>query len=125
LLDDCTDPYDSAAVKASMGSIFTIRLIKSKFVEFQQWAANHPEISIIGASDKGAQDYAHAHYHHPSLLLLGSEREGLPPGYLSLCSQIVRIPMEGACDSLNLSVAAGIILYEIYNQHRARRTAQL
>ncbi|HOE34591.1 MAG: RNA methyltransferase [Chloroflexi bacterium] len=122
LLDDCTDPYDAAAVKASMGSIFTIRLFKARLAEFQEWALSHPDVSIVGTSDKGAEDYASVRYAAPAVLLLGSEREGLPREYIALCRHIVRIPMEGACDSLNLSVAAGIILYEIYNQNRARRT---
>lgn len=124
LLDDCTDPYDAAAVKASMGSIFTVCLLKSRLQEFQTWAASRPEISVFGTSDKGAEDYTQARYSLPAVLLLGSERQGLPADYVSLCSQIVRIPMEGACDSLNLSVAAGIILYEIYNQIRGRKKRQ-
>jgi len=124
LLDDCTDPYDAAAVKASMGSIFTVRLMKSGFLDFQDWAVKHPEVAIFGTSDKGAEDYTSARYPLPALLLMGSERQGLPAEYLSLCRQTVRIPMEGACDSLNLSIAAGIILYEIYNQNRKRRNKQ-
>lgn len=121
LLDDCTDPYDPAAVKASLGSIFTVPLMKSRLPEFQNWSANHPEVSVFGSSDKGAEDYTRARYVLPALLLMGSERQGLPAEYLALCRQTVRIPMEGACDSLNLSVAAGIILYEIYYQTRKHR----
>ena len=49
---------------------------------------------------------------------MGSERQGLSDEYIQLCGKIVRIPMEGACDSLNLAVATGIILYQIYNQRR-------
>jgi len=125
LLDDCTDPYDAAAVKASMGSIFTVRLMKSRLSEFQTWALSRPDLSIFGSSDKGAEDYTLARYSLPALVLMGSERQGLPAEYLALCRQTVRIPMEGACDSLNLSIAAGIILYEIYNQNRKRRIEPL
>jgi len=124
LLDDCTDPYDAAAVKASMGSIFTVPLIKARLANFQAWAADHPGVAIYGTSDKGAEDYTQARYSLPALLLMGSERQGLPAEYLALCRQTVRIPMEGSCDSLNLSVAAGIILYEVYNQNRKHRIAE-
>ncbi|MFZ3070716.1 MAG: RNA methyltransferase [Anaerolineaceae bacterium] len=118
LLDDCTDPYDPAAVKASMGSIFTVRLIKSGFGQFKPWLDLQNSFAMIGSSDKASQDCFLATYPDTCLLLMGSERQGLPPEYLALCHQVVRIPMEGACDSLNLSVATGIILYQIYNQHR-------
>jgi hypothetical protein len=57
-----TEPFDfsvndAAAVKASMGSIFTVRLMKSRLSEFQTWALRCPDLSIFGSSDKGAEDY--------------------------------------------------------------------
>lgn len=122
LLDDCTDPYDPAAVKASMGSIFTVSLTKSKFESFLEWHNHHQEMSLVGTSDHATGDYALVEYPKTCLLLMGSEREGLPEKYMQLCEKIVRIPMEGACDSLNLAVATGIILYQIYNQRRITST---
>ena len=118
LLDDCTDPYDPAAVKASMGSIFTVGLAKAQFADFQAWLALYPELRLVGTSDHATQDYATVRYPQTCLLLMGSEREGLPEKYMQLCEMMVRIPMEGASDSLNLAVATGIILYQIYNQRR-------
>jgi len=76
LLDDCTDPYDPAAVKASMGSIFTVSLTKSKFEAFVEWHNYHQEMSLVGTSDHAAGDYALVEYPKTCLLLMGSEREG-------------------------------------------------
>ena len=118
LLDDCTDPYDPAAVKASMGSIFTVRLSKTHAETFRAWHAQHAEMKIVGTSDHADEDYAQTVYPQTCLLLMGSERQGLSDEYIQLCGKMVRIPMEGACDSLNLAVATGIILYQIYNQRR-------
>ena len=118
LLDDCTDPYDPASVKASMGSIFTVKLTKTHAEAFQPWHALHTEMNIVGTSDHAEEDYAQTAYPQTCLLLMGSERQGLPDEYIQLCAKMVRIPMEGACDSLNLAVATGIILYQIYNQRR-------
>ena len=118
LLDDCTDPYDPAAVKASMGSIFTVQLTKTHAEAFQAWHAEHEEMVIVGTSDHAEEDYAQTVYPQTCLLLMGSERQGLPDEYVQLCTKMVRIPMEGSCDSLNLAVATGIILYQIYNQRR-------
>ena len=51
-------------------------------------------------------------------MFLGCERKGLSPEELALCDQVVRIPMAGRCDSLNVAVAAGVLLYEAFNQQR-------
>ncbi|MGV8050347.1 MAG: TrmH family RNA methyltransferase [Anaerolineaceae bacterium] len=118
LLDHSTDPYDPVAVKASMGSIFTVPLVKTTFPQFSTWHQAHPELSLIGTSDKARKDCFTNAYPPTCLVLMGSEGKGLPSDYLELCQETVRIPMEGACDSLNLAVATGIILYQVYHQRR-------
>jgi len=122
LLDESTDPYDPAAVKASMGSIFTIPHFHADIAALKSFLTRNPNLEVIGTSDK-ASDSVFAAAFPPSLLvLLGSERQGLSEPYLSVCSQMLRIPMEGACDSLNISIAAGVILYQIYQyRHPERR----
>jgi tRNA G18 (ribose-2'-O)-methylase SpoU len=55
------------------------------------------------------------------VLLMGSERQGLPPACLEACDEVVSIAMAGRSDSLNLSIAAGVVLYEIYYQRHPRR----
>lgn len=120
LLDHSTDPYDPAAVKASMGAIFTIPVFKADLVEFGHFLQQNPALTTIGTSDKSKQDYFEFDFPDPLLLLMGSEREGLSFSYQQLCQSMISIPMEGDCDSLNLSVATGVMLYQVYNQHRKK-----
>jgi TrmH family RNA methyltransferase len=117
LLDQSTDPFDPTAVKASMGAIFSVKLIKADFKTFSSWQ-EQAHVPVIGTSDKAANDYMDLPYPNPCVLLMGSERQGLPQTYLDRCDQVVRIPMEGRTDSLNLAIATSIILYQIYNQRR-------
>ena len=117
LLPNSTDPYDPVAVKASMGSIFTTPIFKLNYAQLAQITRALDDLSVIGTSDKAEQNAFTYPYSDNTLLLIGSEREGLSAQLSALCHEMVRIPMIGACDSLNLSMATGIILYEIFNQH--------
>lgn len=122
LLDDPTDPYDPAAVKASMGSIFTIPHYRANFNDLKVFLANSPDLTVIGTSDKASSSAFEVTFPPTVLLLLGSERQGLSDQYVALCPRMLRIPMEGACDSLNISVAAGVMLYQIYqDRHKTKR----
>jgi RNA methyltransferase, TrmH family len=117
LLDHTTDPYDPAAVRASMGALFTQSLVKATYTEFETWKRRQ-NVPVIGTSDSAAQDYHAFRYPDMLVLLMGSERQGLQERYLALCDAVVSIPMLGASDSLNLAVATGVVLYEILNQRR-------
>ena len=123
LLDQSTDLYDPKAVKASMGAIFSLNLVKTDFQAFSTWL-NHQKVGLIGSSDKAALDYMDLDYPETCILLMGSERQGLPQYYLDACTQVVRIPMLGRSDSLNLAIATSIILYQIYNQKRRKPASQ-
>jgi RNA methyltransferase, TrmH family len=114
LLDECTDPYDPAALRASMGAAFSLGIVKASFIKFKAWVEK-TQVHVVGTSDKAKQDYVTAEYPTPLVLLMGSERQGLDPQHFELCEQVVSIPMNGRSDSLNLAVATGIMLYEIYN----------
>ncbi len=117
LLPNSTDPHDPAAVKASMGAIFTIPLYKLDYTQFISFIKGLNSFTILGTSDKARQNAFTYSYPNKILLLMGSEREGLSQELKDICDEMLRIPMLGECDSLNLSVATGIILYEIFNQH--------
>jgi len=117
LLGPCTDPYDPTAVKASMGSIFSLKVVIADWESFDAWRTEH-HISLVGTSDRAETDYQACQYQSPLALLMGSERHGLSDPMLAACDALVRIPMRGRADSLNLAVATAIVLYEIYNQSR-------
>ena len=121
LLDDSTDPYDPASVKASMGSIFTVPHFRAEFNDFVAFLQRSTDLKVIGTSDKAMSSAFEVTFPQTILLLLGSERQGLSDPYVALCSEMLRIPMEGACDSLNISVAAGVMLYQIYQLRQKER----
>ncbi|MBN2047417.1 MAG: RNA methyltransferase [Anaerolineaceae bacterium] len=116
LLGASCDPYDPTAIRASMGAFFTKKIIQTDFDQFAEWKSrNH--ITLVGTSDHaGTIHYRNYHYPRDLVLFMGSERAGLPENYQALCNQMVFIPMVGDCDSLNLAVATGVVLYEIYEQ---------
>ncbi len=117
LFGNSTDPYDPATLRASMGAIFSQRLVKASFEEFWDWKRQHG-YTVVGTSDKANYDYQAAIYKPPLVLLMGSERQGLAPEQQANCDLVVSIPMVGRSDSLNLAVATGVVLYEIFNQRR-------
>jgi TrmH family RNA methyltransferase len=117
LLGSATDPYDPAALRASMGAIFSVRLARASFGDFAAWKAASGAF-LVGASDKAPRDYQSVIYPQPLVLLMGSERQGLGPDQQRLCDQMVSLPMRGRSDSLNLAVATGVLLYELLSQQR-------
>ncbi len=116
LLGQSADPYDASALRASMGAIFSQQLIKASFSQFAQWTKHH-SLHVIGTSDSASVLYRRATYSRPLVLLMGSEREGLSAEQQAICDTMVSIPMVGRSDSLNLAVATGIVLYEIFHQN--------
>ena len=117
LLGHATDPYDPSAARASMGALFSQRLVKASFEEFSAWKQGL-NILLIGTSDSAPVDYQEVRYPATMVLMMGSERQGLAENTIRLCDAMVRIPMVGTSDSLNLAVAAAVVLYEIFNQKR-------
>ncbi len=115
LLGDCTDPYDPTTARASMGALFTQRLVKATWAEFAAWQATSGW-HLVGAADDAATHYRRLRYPAPLILLLGSEREGLSAEQQAQCAALVSLPMRGQADSLNLAVAAGVLLYEVLDQ---------
>ncbi|MPZ98829.1 MAG: RNA methyltransferase [Dehalococcoidia bacterium] len=116
LLEDSADPYDPAAVRASMGAVFTQRLVRTSFAPFVDWA-RHEQARVVGTSARADAGYRDAEYGERTVLLVGSERAGLSDTQRAACDLVVRIPMLGRASSLNAAVATGILLYEVL-QHR-------
>jgi len=73
-------------------------------------------IRIAAATEKGNIDYTKGDYNGPVCLVLGAEDRGIPQEHLALCDEWVKIPILGQIESLNVSVAAGILIYEILRQ---------
>jgi len=113
ILDDGVDPYHPTAVRASMGAIFRHPVVSASFTEFAQWV-NEYNYRVYGTSAGAGIDYQQiTQYERPVILLLGDERQGLTPEQVEICQELVRLPMHGQVTSLNLAVAAGVMLYDM------------
>ncbi|KRA59663.1 RNA methyltransferase [Caulobacter sp. Root655] len=112
LVGDCVDPYSVEGVRATMGSIFAVKIAKASIQEFLAWREDWPG-SVIGTLLTATVDHKNADYVKPSLILMGNEQQGLPPELAAACDVNVKIPMRGRADSLNLSVATGIMIYTV------------
>ncbi len=117
LLGDCVNPYETAAIRGSMGAIFSQKIVTMGFQQLLNWKTSNA-IPLVGTSDRAETDFAVIDYPNPVILLMGSERQGLTSEQLAACDQVVRIPMLRSSDSLNLAVATGVMAYQIYNSHR-------
>ena len=113
LLDESVNPYNPSSVRASMGTIFWYPIIKTNYINFSQWIGEN-NYHVFGTSTHGDILFNQVHnFDPPAILLLGSEREGLSQAYKELCSHLIKLPMHGRASSLNLSVACGILLYDM------------
>ena len=117
LLDDCTDPFSVEAVRASMGAIFTQKLVQCRWDEFLPWLRNGPG-QLIGTSLQTEVDYQMPTYRAPCFILTGNEAQGLPDAYEAECDLLVKMPMRGKADSLNAAVATAVMAYEVLNPFR-------
>jgi TrmH family RNA methyltransferase len=116
LLNSSVDPTHPTAVRASMGATFWHPVLNVPFDEFSGWTRGHG-YHIFGTSTRGSVSYESIDtYERPLILLMGSEREGLTPDQAGVCEALLRLPMEGKVTSLNLAVATGVMLYEMYRK---------
>jgi RNA methyltransferase, TrmH family len=115
------DPHDPAAARATMGSLFSQKLVRTTAHEFAAWSGRE-RLMLVGASPQAARDYRTVRYEKPLVILVGSERRGLSDELSRVCNALVRIPiLRRGVDSLNVAVAAGILLYAALDQRPCPR----
>ena len=112
LVGDTVDPFGVEAVRATMGSIFHMKLARMSVAEFKEWRKGWPGI-VVGTHLSGKSDYRTIDYDRPVMLFMGNEQSGLPEDLAATCDHLVKIPQAGRADSLNLAIATGVMLYEI------------
>lgn len=123
LLGQQIDPYEPVVVRATMGALFKQTLVRTNVERFRRWIQTH-HLAVIGASPDGVVEYDRVRYIRPTVLLLGNERSGLTEEQRSLCQEIVRIPMVGGADSLNLAVAGSLVLYAAFRSEARSHDAR-
>ena len=115
LLEGGVDLYHPSVVRASMGTLFWKPIVQASFTEFVEWArrSKSRSIQLIGTSAHADVDYHTLVPQLPWMLVLGNEQKGLTPEQTRACDVTVSLPMKGRVSSLNLSVAAGVLLYAL------------
>jgi TrmH family RNA methyltransferase len=113
LLEGGVDLYHPTVIRSSMGTIFWKPVIRASFDAFINWArqAWPAEIQLVGTSTHGDVDYQTFLPQTPWILVLGNEQKGLSTAQTNACDVAVSLPMKGRVSSLNLAVAAGVLLY--------------
>ena len=111
-----TDPYHPIAVRGSLAAVFTQRIVRASPADLARWSRDSGCL-VIGTSPDGDVDFREPDYaSRPVLLIGGNERTGINKEQIALCDAVVRIPMLGYVESLNLSIATALVLYEIQRQ---------
>jgi len=117
LIGECVDPFSVEAVRASMGALFTVPVVRAEWTEFLPWLRAGAG-QLVGLSLETDTNYRAADYPAPTFLLTGNEAQGMPAEYASACDLIVKLPMLGKADSLNAAVATAVVAYEVLARQR-------
>lgn len=104
------------AMKTSAGALHTLPVCRIPNLANAIKYLKQCGFRIVGATEKGNRNYTEAHYTDPVCLIMGAEDTGIPAEHLALCDDWVAIPQYGHIGSLNVSVAAGILIYEAVRQ---------
>lgn len=113
LVGDCTDPFSLETVRATMGSLFAVPLVKTTPADFLRWKKDGGA-RLVATHLAGAVDYRTIDYRsRPVVLMMGNEQSGLPDDLAGAADALARIPQVGRADSLNLAVATGVMLFEV------------
>ena len=104
------------AMKASAGALNILPVCRVENLKTTIVRLRESGIRVVGATEKTDKLIYETNLTGPLAVIMGSEENGISPEYLKLCDEKVKIPMTGKIASLNVSVATGIIMYEIIRQ---------
>ncbi len=115
LIGESCDPFSVEAVRASMGSLFAMKLARASFGELLAYKRMRGA-SLIGASLKGRHVGDEWSAPARTILFMGNEQSGLNAEMEAACDVLVKLPMRGRADSLNLAIATGVLLYDLWRR---------
>jgi len=116
--EEQTDIYNPNVIRASEGLVFLQPLVVSGREETLKWLKIN-KIKSLAASTGGRKNYWQADLSGPAAIILGTEAAGLSPAWLKAADEAIKIPMRSGLDSLNVSVAAALIVFEAKRQRRS------
>lgn len=109
-------PINADAVKTSAGALHNIPVCRVKNLFKSLEYLQNSGLKVIAATEKGSEDYTKLDYTGPTAIVMGAEDRGVSSQVLKICDGGAKIPIKGAIGSLNVSVAAGVLIYEVVRQ---------
>lgn len=109
-------PINSDTIKTSAGAIFNIPICKVNHIKDAIYHLKSIDISIVSASEKANKNVYDVDFTKPVAVIMGSEQRGINKSIINLSDEVVKLPMYGKIQSLNVSVACGVFLYEVVRQ---------
>lgn len=106
------------AVKTSSGALLRLPVCRESNLKTVLNLARQCGMQVVAATEKGAASYLDVDFTQPTLLIMGAEETGISPELLKLCDVKAKLPIMGQVQSLNVSVAAGVFMYEVLRQRR-------
>jgi 23S rRNA (guanosine2251-2'-O)-methyltransferase len=107
------------AIKTSAGALLTIPVCREQNLEKAVQFLAESGLKLVAVTEKADSNYTQLSYTEPVALVFGSEDEGIAPEILKICNEQAAIPLFGGIQSLNVSVAAGVLIYEAVRQREA------
>ncbi len=104
------------AVKTSAGALHSVPVCKVKNLQDTLRFLRNSGIKVIAATEKATAFYTESKMNMPVAIIMGAEDEGISPAILKIADEQVKIPLFGKIESLNVSVAAGLLIYEAVRQ---------
>ena len=104
------------AIKTSSGALLRMPICREQNFKTTLNLARQMGLQVVAATEKGADDYTAVDFTRPTLLVMGSEDAGISPEVLKLSDVRAKLPICGEVQSLNVSVAAGVFMYEVLRQ---------
>lgn len=104
------------AVKTSAGALYSIPVCRETSLNTSLKFLKESGFHLVAATEKGDYNYVKGDYKAPTCIIMGSEEKGVSYENLALCDEWVKIPIKGTIESLNVSVAAGVLIYEAVKQ---------
>jgi RNA methyltransferase, TrmH family len=116
--DRCTDIYNPNVVRASVGTLFTVKTVQAEGQETLNWLKKQ-NIQILAATPSATKEFTDVDLTGPIAIAVGTEQLGLSERWMKEASLQVRIPMLGVADSLNVAMATTLLLYEANRQRHS------
>jgi TrmH family RNA methyltransferase len=110
------DPFGWKALRGAMGSTFRLPVARASSARVAVEAARRTGLRVVASAARADTPLFGAALRGPTALLMGGEGAGLPPDVLELADEVIAIPMQPPVESLNVAVAAGLLLYEAVRQ---------